>query len=107
MDRLPMIRAFLHGDNGKPIVLLGLGEDNMARLRHGEPIRVNLRHLDPTGQGVTELPDVDVVIAFDDGSMTPALLAHAQFVAEPAERPPTQRRGWPAPFRPPEQRFGE
>ena len=71
-----MIRAILHKADGSPMVVLGLGEENMRRLRNGEPIKVNLKRLDPTG-GETELPDIDVVVVFDDGTLTPTLLDQA------------------------------
>jgi hypothetical protein len=44
-------------------VLLGLDAENMARLRDGEPISVNLRNLDPDVPR-EDLPDIDVVIFF-------------------------------------------
>ncbi len=68
-----MIRALMHTDEGKPIVLLGFGPENMRRLQGGEPIRFNLKHLDPSG-AETDLPDVDVLIVFDDGTLTTTLL---------------------------------
>jgi hypothetical protein len=44
-------------------VLLGLDAENMARLREGEPVQVNLRNLDPD-EPREDLPDLDVVIFF-------------------------------------------
>ena len=70
-----MIRAVLRDvRSGKATVLLGLGAENMDRLAAGEPVKVNLRHLDPTTNGMTDLPDIDIVIAFDDGGLGIALL---------------------------------
>jgi hypothetical protein len=60
--------------NGKSLVVLGLGPINIRRLEKGEPILVNLRKLDPHGQA-TRLPDIDVLIAFDDGKLGQAEVA--------------------------------
>jgi len=68
-----VIRALLYTADGKPIVILGLGPENMRRLEGGEPVRVNLKRFDPGGRE-TDMPDIDVVIAFDDGSLTPTLM---------------------------------
>ena len=57
-----MIRALGNGD-GRPLVLLGLEPQNLDRLREGQPIRVNLRRLNPEGPD-TDLPDIDVVVFF-------------------------------------------
>lgn len=56
-----MIRLALTLD-GTPTVVLGLEPVNMARLARGEPIKVNLRMLDPDGPP-TSLPDVDLYVA--------------------------------------------
>jgi hypothetical protein len=68
-----VIRLAVVNDQDRPMaVVLGLEPVNIARLEDGEPIRVNLRHLDPRGPEVPELPDLDIVIAatahpaFDD-----------------------------------------
>jgi hypothetical protein len=49
------------------VVLLGLTKVNLDRLMLDRPVLVNLHHLLP-GAKPTELPDVDVVIFFDDGN---------------------------------------
>jgi hypothetical protein len=59
-----VIRSLGHNVDGKQIVLLGLEPQNLDRLREGQPVRVNLRHLDPGGNPLDELPDIDVVIFF-------------------------------------------
>lgn len=59
-----MIRTAGQQANGTPFVMLGLEPANMDRLREGQPIRVNLRHLDPDGPPVEQLPDLEVVIFF-------------------------------------------
>jgi hypothetical protein len=81
-----VIRALLYQADGKPLVILGLGEENMRRLREGEPIRFNLKHLDPGSPKPTDLPDVDLVIAFDDGSLTPALMTLGKSQGSPPSR---------------------
>lgn len=61
-----MIRAVLWDKqhlNG-PTVLLGLGKENMARLHEGQPVLVNLKHLDPVGPD-TALPDINIVITLE------------------------------------------
>jgi hypothetical protein len=57
-----VIRVLAHAGD-KPVVMLGLDAQGLNRLREGQPIQVNLRHLDPTG-APTDLPDIDVVIFF-------------------------------------------
>lgn len=69
-----MIRAVGEAD-GKPLVILGLEPQNMARLREGQPIRVNLRNLVPGGPPIDALPDVDVVILFGGQDEIAALRA--------------------------------
>ena len=59
-----MIRAAGVSSTGTPFVFLGLEPQNINRLREGQPIKVNLRHLDPDGPPVEQLPDVDVIIFF-------------------------------------------
>lgn len=59
-----MIRLAMTVD-GKATVVLGLDPDNLTRLAQGEPVRVNLRDLDPDGPP-TSLPDIDVMIAATD-----------------------------------------
>jgi len=61
-----MIRALLTQKDGKPLVLLGLEPVNLNRLREGQPIKVNLRQLDPDGPP-TDLPDIDVAVFFAGG----------------------------------------
>lgn len=58
-----MIRGYGTSE-GKPTVLLGIDPENFDRLREGQPIRVNLRHLNPDGEPVEALPDLDVAIFF-------------------------------------------
>lgn len=59
----------IHGlhpeDPDLPTVVLGLAAENMARMTRGEPIKVNLRTLNPSGPP-TALPDVDVIVAATD-----------------------------------------
>lgn len=88
-----MIRAVLY-DRGKPIVVLGLSEENMVRLHAGQPVQVNLKHLDPNGPP-TDLPDIEVVIAFDDGGLAPQLmnLGEARPINSDSR---AQRRVWPS-----------
>jgi hypothetical protein len=62
-----MIRALAHDKHGKPIVILGVDAENLSRLQDDKPIQVNLRYLDPTSNKATELPNIDIVIFFDDG----------------------------------------
>jgi hypothetical protein len=50
--------------DGTPTVFLALEPQNLDRLREGQPIKVNLRYLDPEGPPVRELPEVDVVILY-------------------------------------------
>lgn len=59
-----MIRLGLTLD-GRRTVVLGLEPVNLERLTKGEPIKVNLRNLDPDGPP-TPLPDIDVYIAATD-----------------------------------------
>jgi hypothetical protein len=73
-----VIRSLAHNDEGKSIVLLGLEPQNMDRLREGQPVRVNLRHLNPGGAPVEELPDIDVVIFFAGKEEVNALKKAAQ-----------------------------
>jgi hypothetical protein len=61
-----MIRALAHDKHGKPIVILGVDAENLSRLQDDKPIRVNLKYLDMSDKP-TGLPDIDVVIFFDDG----------------------------------------
>jgi hypothetical protein len=62
-----MIRAVLTPKGGEPeSVILGLDEENIKRLREGKPINVNLRHLDPDGPPTEKLPNLNIVIAYDN-----------------------------------------
>jgi hypothetical protein len=58
-----VIRALAVGDDGQPLIMLGLDPQNLNRLREGQPIRVNLRRLHPGGPD-TVLPDINVVVFF-------------------------------------------
>lgn len=63
-----MIRV-LASNPDRMVVMLGLEPVNLDRLREGQPIRVNLRHLVPGEPPCTDdnghlLPDIDVVIFF-------------------------------------------
>ena len=49
----------------RPTVVLGLDAVNFGRIARGEPIKVNLRDLDPDGPP-TGLPDIDVLIGATD-----------------------------------------
>lgn len=69
-----MIRALMVGVRGQPLVMLGLSADNLERLRNDEPIHLELRHLSGTDEVHRDLPDVDLIIAFDDGTLTEKLL---------------------------------
>lgn len=40
-----MIRAVGHGPNNEPLILLGLSDENIRRLRDGQPIHVLLSEL--------------------------------------------------------------
>jgi hypothetical protein len=61
-----MIRAVLTPHDGSPpTVVLGLDEENITRLHKNKPIFVNLHHLDPGGPP-TKLPNINVVLAFDN-----------------------------------------
>lgn len=69
-----MIRAQLKGKRGQPLLVLGLGKVNIDRLvANDEPIHVELRHFSGTDQVHDDLPDLDLIIAFDDGSLTAKL----------------------------------
>jgi hypothetical protein len=57
-----VIRAFAHDRHGAPVVFLGLEDENLRRLSLDQPIKVNLRHLDPGGEPIAELPDLELVI---------------------------------------------
>jgi hypothetical protein len=61
-----MIRAVLWDKKreGIPTVLFGLDAQNIARLQEGQPILVNLKHLDPDGPD-TELPDINIAITLE------------------------------------------
>jgi hypothetical protein len=61
-----MIRAVLWDKQhtNPPTVLLGLGAENLARLKEGKPVLVNLRHLDPDGPD-TQLPDINIAITLE------------------------------------------
>jgi hypothetical protein len=61
-----MIRAVLWDKRHEnpPTVLLGLEAVNMARLQEGQPVMVNLKHLDPDGPD-TQLPDINIVITLE------------------------------------------
>lgn len=59
-----MMRFAGRTNEGKPFVVLGLDPQNMDRLREGQPIAVNLRKLDPDGEPIEELPDLDLMIVF-------------------------------------------
>lgn len=73
-----MIRALVFvGD--RPVVLLGLTAENRRRLTTDQPIRVNLRALDPDGPPLESLPDLDVVIF--DGDDPAALAALRKLAA--------------------------
>lgn len=64
-----MIRAVLTPHDGSPAtVVLGLDEVNIERLRQNKPIYVNLHHLDPGGDP-TNLPNVNVVLAYDNDDL--------------------------------------
>lgn len=69
-----MIRGLILKLNAVPCVLLGLEPENIARLLAGEPIELNLQHLDPTGDPVP-LPDIDVVIFHADPDTAEELMA--------------------------------
>lgn len=60
-----MKRLALNLDS-RPTVILGLEPENVRRMTKGQPIRVNLRHLDPYGPEAPQLPDVDVLICATD-----------------------------------------
>ena len=58
------------GDGGHQTVMIGLDDENLARLQQNQPIKFNLRKLDPTpGAADLELPDIDVVIAYADDAL--------------------------------------
>lgn len=64
-----MIRAVLTPHDGSPAtVVLGLDEVNIERLRQNKPIHVNLHHLDPGGKP-TDLPNINVVLAYDNDEL--------------------------------------
>lgn len=69
-----MIRARLVGNHGQPLILFGLDRENLARLQADEPIHVQLRHLSGTDETIDDLPDVDIIIAFDDGELAAKML---------------------------------
>ena len=73
-----MIRSAGQGKDGTPFVMLGLDAQNLARVREGQPIQVNLRHLDPDGPPVEQLPDLNVIIYFA-GSIEQEALARLLF----------------------------
>jgi hypothetical protein len=73
-----MIRAIVSGEDGRKAVLLGIDGENLRRLLNDEPIRVNLRHLDPTGDPVDGMPDIDVVIFDAEGDKAVQLLRRMQ-----------------------------
>lgn len=51
--------------DGTMFVMLGLEEENIRRLHEEDkPIKVNLRHLDPDGPPVIQLPELELVIYF-------------------------------------------
>jgi hypothetical protein len=83
-----VIRAILRRKSGCPVVVLGLGDENMRRLMLDQPIRVNLRSLDPGDPPDPSMPDIDVVIAFDDGSLAQSLLSLDTLVTSPDFQPP-------------------
>ncbi len=55
-----MIKAVGTGRTGRPLVVLGLSDENWARLRAGRPILVELAELSPT------LPALSVVLLGGD-----------------------------------------
>lgn len=57
-----MIRLLLHPPGQPPMVVFGLDATSFLRLGRGQPIRVNLRDLDPDGPP-TKLANIDIVIA--------------------------------------------
>jgi hypothetical protein len=60
-----MLRILAETNDGRPLVLLGLDDTNLARLKQDQPIVVNLRHLNPDDpDNETDLPDIDVSIFF-------------------------------------------
>ena len=59
-----MIRGVAQRDDGTRIVLFGLTAENLDRLREGQPIVVNLRRLNPDGDELDFLPDLDVAVYF-------------------------------------------
>lgn len=62
-----MIRAVLTPKGGEPeTIILGLDEVNITRLKDNKPIKVNLHHLDPDGPPRDDLPDINIVIAYDN-----------------------------------------
>jgi hypothetical protein len=64
-----MIRAILTPHDGSPAtVVLGLDDENIRRLLDNKPIHVNLLHLDPGGPP-TNLPDLNVVLAYDNADL--------------------------------------
>lgn len=75
-----MIRVLVADADGRPkTVLLGLHEENMSRLREGQPVRVNLRHLaGNNGPVVPSLPDLDVVVFIVDTASTAMIMAAAE-----------------------------
>jgi hypothetical protein len=61
---------------GRRWVLFGLQDENLRRLRDGKPIRVNLQQLNPGALPNPELPDIDVMIAYDDGHLSALMEGH-------------------------------
>jgi hypothetical protein len=81
-----MIRALLTPHDGSPAtVVLGLDEENMTRLRQNKPIHVNLHHLDPGGPPI-DLPNLNVVLAYDNDELREWLQAMGKPSAEEALR---------------------
>lgn len=57
-----MITAAGRTADGKPLLLMGITEENVERLKLGQPIRVPLENIHKGRPGL--LPDIAVVIAY-------------------------------------------
>lgn len=73
-----MLRLAGNWSNGTPFVILGLDKRNLGLMREGQPIRLNLRNLDPDGPPVEELPDLELVLVFAGTDEVSKLMAIIQ-----------------------------
>jgi hypothetical protein len=68
-----MIRAILRHPDGFKIVVMGLDEEHMECLRQDRAVRLDLQDINPFGPKDTTMPEMAVVVAFNNGNMNKLL----------------------------------